>query len=1220
MDDTLPNRPQNPNEPPEEESPEEVKRPNRLDRLMGAKDRADKEAERWKQIEEIGLPLPSRDHPEQQQMTQPVIPETPRKTGDTPAGQGTPPGGVPPVRPEAPSVPPSAQQTPPGQPTPPAVPAGPGAPLKASQRRPPPSFPHPTDGPPPPPSYGQGGAASPPPSQPRDLMQEPPLPPQGSMPVESAGIKPPPAPPHQRYQPPPDDLDSVRLDSSGMPLPKRVPLEDADATLVGQSAYRDDVILPPAEPTEPRGFQRPDLPYLEETQPSRSVRGRQAQPSPPPAYQPPAYQQPVPAYPKAPPRSKGVTRPRRKGFSWGCLVRTILLTIVGGLVALMLAGGGAAIYYARVTAPSFEGISRIEDLQSRALQFETTRIRDREGNVLYQINDPTGGFRDYVTLDEVSPWVIVATVATEERNFFVNPGFSIPAIMRAVVRNYQEGEVVSGASTITQQLTRALLLPEEERTERSYQRKIKEIFLAAELGRRFSKTEILELYLNQIYYGNLAYGIEAAAQTYFGKSARDLTLAEASFLAGLPQSPAIWDPVNNREGVLQRQQQVLALMLEAGCIDTGNSGLVLPCVTQAELQAAQPELQQIAQREFHAPDIQARYPHWVVYVQQLLEADPTIGPAIYTSGFDVYTTLDPRLQDLAQQQVEITLSGLADRNVNNASVVIINPRTGAILAMVGSRNFNDDSIDGQVNIALTPQQPGSSIKPFTYIAAFRQGWTPATVLWDVPISYEIPGFGTYEPVNYDERFHGPVSVRSALANSYNVPAVQTLDHVGVPALLQVLNDVGISSLGDPSNPNGYGLSLTLGAGDVYLLEWANAFATLADGGVWHPTYAIERIERDGQLVQSYQVPEGRQAVDPTHAYLIASILSDHEARAPAFGVNSILNTPYPAAAKTGTTNDYRDNWTMGFTTELAVGVWVGNTDNSPMLNVSGVTGAGPIWRGIMDGAQQWYPAQPFPRPPGIFEQTICVDDGAIPSQYCLEHSQTRVEIFSMNQQPPPADQGLYRQLRVDAFTGLLANEYCPNFAEDRFFVVLPNPSQLIDLREFEKNWLLNTAEGQAWATQRGIPLDRFEDPPTQACGPDTPAPQIAITFPPPGSTQSGILTVFGTADAPNFSHYSVDFGLSEDPIGWGVLQGDTYQAVHDGALGQIDLSPFQSGPMTIRLNVYDNAGHSASVRVTIMVSNPTATPAPTETPPPTALPTPTVPAPTVAPPAVTATP
>ncbi len=1158
MDETQPNRPVDPGSDEEED---EEQQSGRLDRLMGAKDRAEKEAERWSEIEDLGLPVPSRDHVASDDMTRPIRVEPPRQPGDTPLGQETPPEGMPPV--DA---------------------------AEAEEKSPPP-FPHPTD----PPTKPHAPQQAPGAGRPRPVREEVDQP--------ERGVTPPSKLPHRQYEPPPDKLDTVRVDSNGMPLPRRVPREDPDATLVGESAYRDDVILPPSEQTVPRGLERPDLSQARQV-PAAPPAARRAAPPPPPG----RTVSPRPAPRAAPRPRRSRPWPRNLRLTWGCVGRIALLAVIGGLVAIMLGGSGAAIYYSQITAPTFRGIKEIGDLQARALQFETTRIRDREGNILYEINDPEGGFRDYVTLDEVSPWLIHATIATEERAFFTNPGFSLYDVGRAVVQNYQEGRVVSGASTITQQLTRALLLPEEERAEVTYRRKIKEIFIAAELGRRFDKREILELYLNQIYYGNLAYGIEAASQTYFDKKASDLNLAEAAFLAGLPQAPAVWDPVTNKDAALQRQRAVLALMLEARCLDVGNTGLELPCVTEAEIAAAQADLAAVAEREFQAPAMTARYPHWVVYVQQELEADDTIGRAIYTSGFDVYTTLDPNLQDLAQQQVEVTLSGLTDRNVTNASVVVIDVDTGAILAMVGSRDFDDESIDGQVNIALTPQQPGSSIKPFTYIAAFRQGWTPATVIWDVPIEYSIPGFGVYAPVNYDGRFRGPVTVREAIANSLNVPAILTLDHVGVPALLEVLNDVGITSLGDPSNPNNFGLSLTLGAGEVYLLEWTNAFATIADGGVYHPPYAIERIERNGEVIEGYpyQVPEGEQAINPAYAYLMQSILSDKESRVPTFGRNTPISPEYPAGAKTGTTNDFRDNWTMGFTTEIAVGVWVGNTDNSEMINVTGVTGAGPIWRGVMDGAQQWYPAQEFPRPPDIvFDQTVCKDDGAEPSQYCMEHSELHGEIFAIDRPPPKAEEGIYRQLLVDGFTGLIANEQCPDYAEEKFFVVLPNPSQLIDIRPAIRDWLLNTDRGRQWATERGIPLDRFEEPPEEACGPDTPSPTLVISEPLPGSKQSGKLIVRGSVDAPNFSHYIIDYGLGPDPQGWGVLQGPTSQPVIDGALGQLDLKSFENGEMTIRLVVFDTFGHSAETRVTFVIANPTPTPTPTATKRPTETPTPT---------------
>jgi penicillin-binding protein 1C len=901
---------------------------------------------------------------------------------------------------------------------------------------------------------------------------------------------------------------------------------------------------------------------------------------------------------------------RRARLTVGCVARTVGLALLGGFVAFMLLGGAAAIYYSQETAPTFRDINDISDLQEQALQFETTRIRDRDGNILYQINDPEGGFRDYVELEDVSPWVIYATVATEEREYFTNPGFSIPAIIRAVIQNVREGAAVSGASTITQQLTRALLLPEEERTERTVRRKIKEIFLAAELGRRFSKEEILELYLNQIYYGNLAYGIESASQLYFDKPASELNAAEAAMLAGIPQAPAVWDPVSAPEDAYFRmEQQVLPLMLvagEQGGIDTGRTDIQLPVFTDQELVQALQYIEEGFPEEFEAPDFAAEYPHWVVYITQQLESDEAIQSSIYTSGYDVYTTLDPRVQDVAQARVETTLAGLVDRNVSNASVVVIDANTGAILAMVGSRDFDDESIDGQVNVALTPQQPGSSIKPFTYLTAFREGWGPGSVIWDVPIQYEISGFGVYEPTNYgDSGFAGPVSARYALANSLNVPAVLTVDFVGVEDLLQTLNDVGVESLGTAENEFGYGLSLTLGAGEVNLVEWTNAYAVLANGGTLRPTYAIERIELNGEVIQEYEVPEGEQVLDPDNLYLLQSILTDYQARVPAFGSNSPLSPPgYVAGAKTGTTNDFRDNWTMGFTTELATGVWVGNTDNSPMLNVTGVTGAGPIWRGVMDAAQQWYPSGQFQQPPGVQRYEICRDDGARPSEFCEEIGRTTEEIYDVDTPPLPAEEaGLYRELEIDTFTGLIANEFCDQYTREELFLVIPNPSQLIDVPAFAYDWLLNNDRGRAWANGRNIDFNQFsaEPPPDQACDPNTPRPEVAITTPNANTVQEGIILVEGSAAAPNFDYYFVDFGLSEDPEGWTPVQGRTDVEVRDGVLGQFDLSPFVGEAQTtatIRVVVVDVEGNRAEQRVTFQIAQATPTPTPTITPTP----------------------
>jgi membrane peptidoglycan carboxypeptidase len=427
--------------------------------------------------------------------------------------------------------------------------------------------------------------------------------------------------------------------------------------------------------------------------------------------------------------------------------------------------------------------------------------------------------------------------------------------------------------------------------------------------------------------------------------------------------------------------------LEKGCIYVSNNPAPV-CVDPVAAVSAANELKDYT---FRPPEVQIRYPHWVNYIRTLLETqfDPQ---TIYRSGFSVYTTLDPGLQDQAQSIVARQIQNLADRHVTNGALIAIRPATGEILAMVGSADFYNEAISGQVNMALSPRQPGSSIKPLTYTAAFEKGWTPGTLIWDVPSEFtpsgkpDDPG-PVYKPNNYDDRFHGPVTVRTALANSYNVPAVKTLNFIGIyddpntpnqDGFIAFTRRMGITTLLRPD----YGLSLTLGGGEVTLLELTGAYATFANGGRRMPPVAIAKIlDHAGNLVYQYQPPAGDQLIRSEHAYLITSILSDNQARTPAFGPDSVLNLPFQAAVKTGTTNDFRDNWTLGYTPDITVGVWVGNADYTPMQNVSGVAGAAPIWHEFMLAAIQQIAGgnpTPFSRPNGVVEKVICAVSGAEP--------------------------------------------------------------------------------------------------------------------------------------------------------------------------------------------------------------------------------------------------
>ena len=415
---------------------------------------------------------------------------------------------------------------------------------------------------------------------------------------------------------------------------------------------------------------------------------------------------------RKPPRSSGTGKS-------GCLVRGLVILAFGFVAVTILGLSFILIQYFTIAA----GLPSVNDLRQYASQFETTRIYDRNGNLIYEILDPNAGRRTYTNLEDVSPFLIAATIATEDKDFYTNPGFDPLGIVRAFWQNYTSGEVVSGASTITQQLARTLLLSPEERNQITTQRKAREIVLAAEITRRYSKDEILELYINEIYYGNLAYGIEAAAETYFNTTAGQLNLAEASFLAGLPQAPAVYDVYTNRDAAELRQSDVLGLMVqlssERNCIRVNQSNVPI-CVTLNEAVAA---AQEIDNTVFEYHNINMPYPHWVNYIRTQLEAqyDPQ---TIYRSGFRVYTTLDPTLQDYAQASLTEQVEALAANNATDGALVAIQPSSGQILAMVGSADFFSEAISGQVNMAVAPRQPGSSIKPLTYTAAFEKAGRP----------------------------------------------------------------------------------------------------------------------------------------------------------------------------------------------------------------------------------------------------------------------------------------------------------------------------------------------------------------------------------------------------------------------------------------------------------------------------------------------------------------
>ncbi|MBI5465422.1 transglycosylase domain-containing protein [Candidatus Gottesmanbacteria bacterium] len=577
----------------------------------------------------------------------------------------------------------------------------------------------------------------------------------------------------------------------------------------------------------------------------------------------------------------------------------------------------------------------------------TTKIFDRNGFLLYEIYAEQN--RTPVTLAEIPKFLKEATIAIEDREFYTHPGFSPKGILRAIKETIVNRRL-QGGSTITQQLVRsALLTPELTLT-----RKVKEIILSFWAERIYNKNQILEMYFNQVPYGGTAWGIEAAAQTYFGKSVKDLTLAESAFLAGLPASPSVYSPFGTHPELgLGRQQEVLRKMVAQGFI-----------TNQEEQEARNEKL------EFIPPKTEIKAPHFVMYVKELLEKKYG-ARAMAMAGLRVTTTLDLPTQEMAQEIVTNEVEKLDNLRVGNGAALVTDPKTGEILAMIGSKNYFDLEDEGNVNVSLSLQQPGSAIKIVNYALALENGFSAATILDDSPITFQVAGQPPYTPVNYDGKFHGKIPLRFALGNSYNVPAVKVLAKLGVTKMIDQGRKMGITSWKDKSR---YGLSLTLGGGEVTMFEMAHIYGVLANGGKRQELTAILRVsDYKGQVLEQARTRQGFPAIPEEVAFLLANILADNQARSAAFGQNSLLTIPgKTVSVKTGTSNDLRDNWAIGFTPSFVVVVWVGNNNNNSMSWVaSGVTGATPIWQQIMKNLLKEKEDEPILPPKGIIKTTVC---------------------------------------------------------------------------------------------------------------------------------------------------------------------------------------------------------------------------------------------------------
>jgi membrane peptidoglycan carboxypeptidase len=672
--------------------------------------------------------------------------------------------------------------------------------------------------------------------------------------------------------------------------------------------------------------------------------------------------------------------PRLSGF---------FLTIFILILLFVSAGSGVTYAYYQEQMPLLKNIAQHS-------LFQTTHIYDRNGHLLKVLYDQQidRGRRTYVNYNDISPLLVDATVAAEDHTFWTNGGVDLYGIGRAAYSNLVSHNIVEGGSTITQQLIKKQLFPNQERT---FQVKGEEAILATGLTNQYPKWKIMEMYLNTIYYGHLNYGVEAAAQDYFGiqpkcdmrsickPAVSQLTLGQASLLAGLPQSPSYYDPTANKDGAIKRQSYVLGAMVG------------LDMITQKQADDAKKEMQQYTFKSY-ADAQQTQAPHFVNYVIDQLEQ--LFGPELADGGYNVYTTLDLDLQKKAEQIAYNHLyqpesdpyigyyNSLAqDHNVNNSAAIVMNPKNGEILSMVGSVDFNDKrpTVDGNFNAALALRQPGSSFKPIVYATTFEMGWYPAMIVPDHQTTYpDQVANGYYTPRNYDGRFHTavPMTVRTAIANSFNIPAVTALNYAGIPNVLNMAGRLGLSEVA--SQPlNTLGSSMALGSEDVSLLHLTSAYATFANRGVRVPPVSILEItDNQGHPIYKYDEthPHGTRAVRDDVAFLISSILSDKSARYQEFLPGNPLEQDFPAAAKTGTTDNFKDNWTLGYTPHLVVGVWSGNDDGALMKDVIGITGAGPIWHDIMAYATQRYhfPPDDFVRPPDVHAGSVSALTGLQP--------------------------------------------------------------------------------------------------------------------------------------------------------------------------------------------------------------------------------------------------
>ncbi|MCL5091097.1 MAG: PBP1A family penicillin-binding protein [Patescibacteria group bacterium] len=796
-----------------------------------------------------------------------------------------------------------------------------------------------------------------------------------------------------------------------------------------------------------------------------------------------------------------------------------------------------------------------------------TKIYDRNNKLIYDVYESQK--RTPVQLYQVPKTLQQATVAIEDKDFYKHKGFDPKGYLRIVYYVFVKHRL-QGSSTLTQQLVKNVLLT----SERSVIRKIKEFVLALEIESKYSKDQILQMYLNEAPYGGTAWGVEEGARTYFGKSVSELSLTESAILAGLPQSPSYYSPDGNYpKAYVARTKDVLRRMREDDYISSDQE------------KASLSELDQI---KFASKSGTLKAPHFVMYVKKLLE-DKYGEKVVENGGLRVTTSLDLDFQEKVQEIVTSEIAKVEKMHITNGAAVVLDPQNGEILAMVGSKNYDDPNYDGKYNVITAKRQPGSTIKPVTYVTALKKGYTASTMIMDTlttfPGNVEKP---EYIPTNYDQKEHGPMQVRFALGNSINIVAVKMLSLVGVKEMLTTAYDMGISTL-EPTaeNLSRLGLSVTLGGGEVKPLELTSAYSAFANTGLKVEPTAIRKVtDKDGNVLEEFRPIPGKRVLSEGEAYIISNILSDNEARKMTFGENSLLKfTDRPVAVKTGTTNDRKDNWTVGWTPQVITTVWVGNNDNTQMTSlVSGVSGAAPIWRKIMLEYLKDKPKEDFVQPSTVITQEV--DNVSGYSSH--DGLPSRVEYFIQGTQPT-AEDPLHQKLKICKSQKKLATpvDIARNDYDEKEFFTFKETDVLAKPEE-PNRWQKGIDD---WIAKQG---DERYHPPTDYC--DT-LNQVNVDFESPKDKEQ-----LGT-----------NFTVKVNPVS--VNDITKVEIFVNGESKKVITSPpyelgltLSDGKYTIRGVVEDSKGNVGTQEARIGVNvpwdwSPSPTPMPTSTPMPTIIPT-----------------